>query len=134
MTLIQDARHETDNAEMLEATQAAQAALRILPDTPDAIAMYLFDLGCMGSVGDGKPCALAKYLQASTGWDCEVRRESVTFSTSSWDFTLKLSSVVTHFGWNYDAGDYPYLVGFPRATYVTVITPDELPGLASLEA
>lgn len=134
MTMTDSARTELDNSEHAQCLATAQAALRILPDTPYGIAYFLRELGCRGEVGTGKPCALTMYLRKSTGWDCDVRRESVEWGTSDWGFTLKLSSVVSHFGWNYDAGDYEFLYGLPTGGRVTEITTAELPGLAAMGA
>lgn len=132
MTTTIPSRAILDNAEHAQCLAAGQAALRILPDTPEGIRSYLADLGCRGEVGTGKPCALTMYLRKSTGWDCDVHRTSVEWGTSDWSFTVKLSSVVEHFGWNYDAGDYPELCGHPTGGRCTEITAAELPGLAEM--
>lgn len=132
MTLTTTDRTEADYGEQTECLAKAQAALRCLPDTHDAIARHLHELGCRGHVGDGQPTALEMYLRKATGWDCDVARESVEWGTSSWSFTLKLSSVVSRFGWCYDAGDYEELYGYPTAGSTTEISADELPGLAPM--
>lgn len=129
MTLIDGTRHEADQADFLESVQIAQAALRVLPDTPPGIAHYLAGQGVSGRVGWGRGDALEVYLEACTGMDVELRRESAVFTYDGQEFTLKLSSVVSHFGWQYDAGDWPELYGDRCPGTVQAITPDELPGL-----
>ena len=133
MTLTEQARTEMDYAEQAEALAFAQAALRVLPDTPEGIAEYLTELGVQGHVGDFQSCALEAYLEGATGYDCDVRRESVEFGNGLWAFTLKLSSVVSRFGWAYDGGEYEALYGTPTPGRTERITAAELSGLQSVE-
>lgn len=133
MTLTTHEQDNVDQADMLESLERAQAALRILPTDLSELRHFLAGQGVRGRVGDGGPCALTMYLLGATGLDADVRRESVQFITSQWDFTVKLAGHVQRFGWSYDAGEYPELYGRPSKGTVTEITAAELPGLAALE-
>lgn len=133
MTLTHETRHAQDMADMMEALLRAQAILRTLPERADEIAALLLELGVRGHVGDGEPTALEMYLRKATGWDVDVHDDTAEWGTSSWQFTLRLPERAIHFGWNYRAGDYEALLGYPTGGRTTEITDEELPGLAPLE-
>lgn len=132
MTATLDATHTRDQAEMMLTLERATAALRCLPSTSDDIAAYLTELGCRGHVGDGIPTALEVYLEESTGHDLTLWREAAEWGCARWSFTLSLPKAVYAFQLEYDGGSYPELYDEPTAGSVTIITADELRGLAPM--
>lgn len=132
MTATLDATHTRDQAEMMLTLERATAALRCLPSTSEEIRSHLGELGCRGHVGDVWPTALEVYLEESTGSPLTLSRETAEWGNARWAFTISLPKAAVAFQWEYDAGTYPELYGEPTAGSVTIITADELRGLAPM--
>ncbi len=109
MTVDTPTPMERQHAETLLVIGQALFALAKLPDTPDAIALFLASHGVKGEPCGSADDALAVWLRRFV--PCAVRsfQDRVELEGGRWSFTLYHPSHVRRFVVGFDAGEWPYL-------------------------